>query len=69
MIVALGAVRRHHVQLTFQHTGAVVLASLQHGGHLRPLVHAGVVAPHAVIEARAVRATWRMQTGGKQLIL
>lgn len=58
VVVTLGAVRRHHVQLTLQHAGAVVLAGPQHGRHLRPLVDARVVAPHAVVEAGAVRAPW-----------
>lgn len=61
VVVALGAVRRHHVQLTFQHARAVVLAGLQHGRRLRPLVDAGLVAPHAVVEAGAVGATWKTQ--------
>lgn len=64
VVVPLGAVRRHHVQLTSQHTGAVVLPRLQHGRRLRPLVDAGVVAPDAVVEARAVGAAWRTQTRG-----
>lgn len=58
VVVALGAVGRHHVQLTSEHAGAVVLTGLQHGRHLRPLVHAGVVTPHAIVEAGAVRASW-----------
>lgn len=62
VVVPLGAVRRHHVQLAPQHTSAVVLARLQHGRRLRPLVDAGVVAPHAIIEAGAVRAACGMQT-------
>lgn len=51
VVVAFGAVRGHHEQLTLHHARTVVLARPQHGRNLRPLVHARVVAPHFVVES------------------